>query len=145
MSRRLSGLSSTMRMRAGATARADPEYSSVFFAISGSAAGRNLTRWDLGRIPGALYDPGPRGGARRRRASRRRAKRGIAATGETDSRTPRLRRGATGARRRAVNRGTMRAAVKINVPRILSFVIIAIVIAGIVNVYADAGTIERMQ
>ena len=38
----------------------------------------------------------------------------------------------------------MRAAVKINVPRILSFVIIAIVIAGVVNVYADAGPIERM-
>jgi hypothetical protein len=28
---------------------------------------------------------------------------------------------------------------KINVPRIISFVIIAVVIAGIVNVYADAG------
>ncbi len=33
---------------------------------------------------------------------------------------------------------------KINIPRILSFVIIAIVIAGVVNVYADAGPIERM-
>ena len=33
---------------------------------------------------------------------------------------------------------------KINVPRIISFVIIAIVIAGVVNVYADAGPIERM-
>jgi hypothetical protein len=34
--------------------------------------------------------------------------------------------------------------VRINVPRIISFVIIAAVIAGIVNVYADAGPIERM-
>ena len=33
---------------------------------------------------------------------------------------------------------------RINVPRIISFVIIAAVIAGIVNVYADAGPIERM-
>lgn len=33
---------------------------------------------------------------------------------------------------------------RINVPRIISFVIIAIVIAGVVNVYADAGPIERM-
>jgi hypothetical protein len=32
----------------------------------------------------------------------------------------------------------------INLPRILSFVIIAVVIAGVVNVYADAGPIERM-
>ena len=32
----------------------------------------------------------------------------------------------------------------INLPRILSFVIIAVVIAGGVNVYADAGPIERM-
>ena len=31
----------------------------------------------------------------------------------------------------------------INLPRILSFVIIAVVIAGVVNVYADAGPIER--
>ena len=38
----------------------------------------------------------------------------------------------------------MVAAVRINVPRIISFVIIAAVIAGIVNVYADAGPIERM-
>ena len=35
-------------------------------------------------------------------------------------------------------------AVRINVPRIISFIIIAIVIAGVVNVYADAGPIERM-
>jgi hypothetical protein len=34
--------------------------------------------------------------------------------------------------------------VRISVPRIISFVIIAIVIAGVVNVYADAGPIERM-
>jgi len=33
---------------------------------------------------------------------------------------------------------------KINVPRIISFIIIALVIAGIVNVYADAGPIEQM-
>jgi hypothetical protein len=33
---------------------------------------------------------------------------------------------------------------KINVPRLISFVIIAAVIAGVVNVYADAGPIERM-
>ncbi|HXT99629.1 MAG TPA: hypothetical protein VN903_01465 [Polyangia bacterium] len=33
---------------------------------------------------------------------------------------------------------------RISVPRIISFVIIAIVIAGVVNVYADAGPIERM-
>jgi len=33
---------------------------------------------------------------------------------------------------------------KINVPRVISLVIIAIVIAGLVNVYADAGPIERM-
>jgi len=38
----------------------------------------------------------------------------------------------------------MSVAVRINVPRILSMVIIAAVIAGIVNVYADAGPIERM-
>jgi hypothetical protein len=38
----------------------------------------------------------------------------------------------------------MGAAVRINVPRILSFIIIAAVIAGVVNVYADAGPIERM-
>ena len=38
----------------------------------------------------------------------------------------------------------MRPAVRINVPRIISFIIIAIVIAGVVNVYADAGPIERM-
>ena len=38
----------------------------------------------------------------------------------------------------------MRLAVRINVPRIISFIIIAIVIAGVVNVYADAGPIERM-
>jgi hypothetical protein len=38
----------------------------------------------------------------------------------------------------------MSAAVRINVPRILSFIIIAAVIAGVVNVYADAGPIERM-
>src|SRR5262245_23603436 len=117
MSRRFSGLSSTMRMRAGATARADPEYSSVFCAISGSAAGRNLTRWDLGRIPGALYGAGTGGGARRRPA---------------------------GAQRRSGIRGSIGTAVRINLPRILSFVIIAIVIAGVVNVYADAGPIERM-
>jgi len=34
--------------------------------------------------------------------------------------------------------------VRINVQRIISFIIIAVVIAGIVNVYADAGPIERM-
>jgi hypothetical protein len=33
---------------------------------------------------------------------------------------------------------------KINVSRIISLVIICIVIAGLVNVYADAGPIERM-
>jgi hypothetical protein len=33
---------------------------------------------------------------------------------------------------------------KINIPRLISFLIIAIVIAGLVNVYADAGPIERM-
>jgi hypothetical protein len=33
---------------------------------------------------------------------------------------------------------------KINLPRLISFVIIAAVIAGLVNVYADAGPIERM-
>jgi hypothetical protein len=38
----------------------------------------------------------------------------------------------------------MGTAVRINVPRIISFLIIAAVIAGIVNVYADAGPIERM-
>ena len=38
----------------------------------------------------------------------------------------------------------MQPAVRINVPRIISFIIIAIVIAGVVNVYADAGPIERM-
>jgi hypothetical protein len=38
----------------------------------------------------------------------------------------------------------METTVRINVPRIISFVIIAAVIAGIVNVYADAGPIERM-
>jgi hypothetical protein len=32
----------------------------------------------------------------------------------------------------------------INIPRLISFVIIAAVIAGLVNVYADAGPIERM-
>ena len=33
---------------------------------------------------------------------------------------------------------------KINIPRLISFLILAIVIAGVVNVYADAGPIERM-
>ena len=33
---------------------------------------------------------------------------------------------------------------KINIPRLISFLIIAAVIAGLVNVYADAGPIERM-
>ena len=32
----------------------------------------------------------------------------------------------------------------INVPRIISLVVVAAVIAGIVNVYADAGPIERL-
>ena len=36
----------------------------------------------------------------------------------------------------------MRPTVRINVPRIISFIIIAIVIAGVVNVYADAGPIR---
>ena len=33
---------------------------------------------------------------------------------------------------------------RINVSRIISLIIIALVIAGLVNVYADAGPIERM-
>jgi hypothetical protein len=33
---------------------------------------------------------------------------------------------------------------KINLPRIISMLIVAMVIAGLVNVYADAGPIERM-
>jgi hypothetical protein len=38
----------------------------------------------------------------------------------------------------------MRRGVRINIPRIISFAIIAVVIAGVVNVYADAGPIEHM-
>ena len=38
----------------------------------------------------------------------------------------------------------MAPAVRINVPRIISFVILAAVIAGVLNVYSDAGPIERM-
>jgi hypothetical protein len=41
-------------------------------------------------------------------------------------------------------RGTMVAAMTINVTRVIGLLIMAIVIAGLVNVYADAGPIERM-
>src|SRR6188508_2343178 len=116
MSRRLSGLSSTIRMRAGATERSDPENSSVLFAISG---GRQTER------PTYI---------------------GISAESVIALMDAELAQGVGLARgvARAPSRSTMGTTVRINIPRIISFVIIAVVIAGIVNVYADAGPIERM-